>query len=60
MIHLRQDFLKILIGMTSDMKFTLSFALNHLDSKGKEDLLLKIKYIFIDIFIVIYTVSKNI
>lgn len=56
MIHLRQDFFKILIGMTSDMKFTLSFALNHLDSKGKEDLLLKIKYIFI----VIYTVSKNI
>lgn len=46
--------------MTSDMKFTLSFALNHLESKGKEDLLLKIKYIFIDIFIVIYTVSKNI
>lgn len=60
MIHLRQDFFKILISMTSDMKFTLSFALNHLDCKGKEDLLLKIKYIFIDIFIVIYTVSKNI
>lgn len=44
MIHFRHQDLFILIGQTSDMKITLSFASrvtdtkdNHLDSKGKQD-----------------------